>query len=547
MREGLTDSEKLIKKGINYLVFFRFLVLAFLLGIVIFLELQTGWGLIEIYSPYYYPVIIISLVLNFLFWLLNKGKFSSFLHLYAQISTDLATITFMVYVTGGISSTYPVLYQLVIIYAVFFLGKVGGLYSASGASILYGLLIDAEYLRFIPSFSGQMMDGIVTAGFVFFRICLYILSFYITAALAIFIVEKERRTAKRLEESEKAFSDLSQLYQSIVESVSTGIITVDRRGIVKTFNRAASSITGLKLEDVVNKSIHEIFKSLSDTKSDEERNEITYTTKEGKSRILGYSRSPLKSQKGEEIGEIILLRDLTEIRQMQEEAKRNERLAFIGQMAANLAHEFRNPLMSISGSVQMLKRSLPLSEEDRRLMDIITRARDRLEAVIGDFLLLSRQKKREVGKINLSSLIEELVNTVKKEIVQADNMTFTIEADRDIIFTGNREELRHLIYNLLVNAVQAIKDEGKIRISARINQQERRKALELVVEDNGAGIPSEEISHIFEPFYTTKDKGTGLGLSIVNAVVQAYGGSIEVKSSPGEFTRFSVLLPYHSD
>ncbi|MCX7982050.1 MAG: ATP-binding protein [Syntrophales bacterium] len=544
MNRGLTDSDELARRGINYLIFFRFLVLAFLLGVVVILVRQIEGGLAEVYPFYYYLVITLSLLLNFIAWLINKGKISPFIHLYLHISFDLIAITFMVYLTGGINSIYPVLYQLVIIYAVFFLGKIGGLYSASGASILYGVLIDAEYLQIIPSFTSQATEGSVTAGFVLFRLCLYILSYYITAALAIFVVERERRTARLLKESERAFSDLSRLYQSIIESVSTGIITVDKRGLIKTFNRAAGLITGLKREEVINRPINEILKDLPNTNAGEGRGEIHHLTRNGKHLILGYSCSPLKNERDEEIGEIILLRDLTDIRLMQEEAKKNERLAFIGQMAANLAHEFRNPLMSMSGSIQMLKRTLPLGEEERRLMDIIARARDRLEAVIGDFLLLSRQKRREVEELSLSPLLEELIDRVRKEGDGAKEIDFNIEADQNITFKGNRDELRHLVYNLLLNAVQAVGEKGKIKVSAKYVSKNSQNAVEIAVEDNGMGIPREEINHIFEPFYTTKDKGTGLGLSIVSTIVQTYGGTIEVDSNPGISTKFTVTLPY---
>lgn len=542
MSDILQETDKMIKRGINYLVFYRFLVLIFLVGIVFFLEHQTAGGLAEIYPHYYYIVVISAGILNLIHWWINQVKISPHLHLYTQISLDLLIITSMVYVTGGISSIYPVLYQLVIIYAVFFSGKAGGLYSASGASILYGLLIDAEYLKFIPSFSGQMVDGVITTGTVLFRICLYILSFYVTAALAIFLVERERRATRLLAESEKAFQDLSRLYQSIVESVNTGIITIDRRGNIKTFNRAAAQITGLKVEKVLNTSIYEIFDSLKEAPN-EEKNELLYTTPDGKRLILGYSRSPLKNDQGNEIGEIILLLDLTDIRRMQEEAKKNERLAFIGQMAANLAHEFRNPLMSMSGSIQMLQRSLPLGEEEQRLMEIIMRARDRLEAVIRDFLFLSRQKKREVEQLNLPSLVEELIDMIKNEIDQSKDVAFDFRTEGHIFFSGNREEFRHLVYNLLINAVQAVGERGEIKIFIGEIRDKGGNFVKMEIEDNGCGIPEEEIGYIFEPFYTTKNKGTGLGLSIVSAIVQTYGGTVEVESHPGRSTRFTVKLP----
>jgi len=303
----------------------------------------------------------------------------------------------------------------------------------------------------------------------------------------------------------------------------------------------------LKTAEALNRPLEEIFPSLPENESNSptERSEFSYKRGDGKTLILGYSRSPLKSERGEEIGKIILIRDLTELRQMQEAAEKNSRLAFIGQMAANLAHEFRNPLMSISGSIQMLKRSLPLKEEEMRLMDIIMRARDRLEAVIRDFLLLSRRIKREVEDFNVSHLTQEIVERLKQEVPEAKKVNFLIDTWPDTIFTGNREEVRHLLYNLLLNAVQAVSEEGLVKVKSKKYTTGEECGIEMVVEDNGSGITPEEKNLIFEPFYTTKEKGTGLGLSIVSTIVQTYGGTIEVESTPGEKTRFTVRLPYY--
>jgi len=532
-------EESVTKRRINYLILFRFIIIVFLFGIVFVMNIRAKEGGIEIYLPYYYALAFFAALLNLVYILINRRIRAKNLFLFYQISLDLVTITGLVYLTGGISSTYPILYQLVIIYGVFFLRKLGGIYAASGSSILYGVLLDLEYLRVIPSFSGQLMDGVVTPSYVILRFCVYVLSFYVVAALSIFIVERERKTRKLLEEREEAFSNLDQLYRGIIESINTGIVTVDRKGRIKTFNQAAIAITGLDPAHVLNRPIQEIFEIAEVGKYQE----VKYKRQDGKKVVLGLSFSALRDSQGEEIGGIILIQDLSELREMAETIEKNKRMAFVGQMASNLAHELRNPLMSLSGSIQMLRRSLSLKEEDERLINIAIRAKDRLEGVIRDFLFLSGQKERKIEKVDLNTLIAEQVETIKKDLALKDSINLNVHIPEGTIFIGNRDELRHLVYNLILNGIQAIGENGVVDILVGKEKLDGGEGIKLVVKDNGKGIPEEEIDRIFEPFYTTKEKGTGLGLAIVQMIVQTYRGKIHVDSSPGRGSVFTVRLP----
>ena len=550
------QDEKTVLR-LRYLMLLRVAFVTFLLGIATFLEIKGEDLLPEISLLSLYLVIITSYILSlFYFFLLNLTK-NIKITLYIQAICDVLMITGLVYATGGISSVYAVFYTLVIIYSVLFLERRGGLIIASACSICYGLLLDLEYYKILtPLYAIVSQDNPFTAGYVFSRIIIYILSFYLIAFLAIFVVEQEKKTRTLLQEKETAFDQLDLLHRSIIESVDTGILTINLRGQIKSFNRAAEEITGYSFAEVEDRNIVYLFPEYGGLlenihtgdhpDSQQSRVEMYVESHEKKPLTLGCSVSFLNDGTEKRIGDILVFQDLTAIKKMELILEKNRRLAFIGEMAAGLAHEMRNPLASISGSIQVLHKSLPLNEPDERLMQIILRGKDQLESFMRDFLLLSRPTPGIPEMIKITDIIEDILESIRYLPDWRDDIQVIKSLQDHLPFIrANKTEIRQLIWNVLMNAIQSMPNGGRVTIETGKDTTDisAGQFLEIKISDNGQGIMENDLGKIFEPFYTTREKGTGLGLAIVNRIVEGHAGKIKVDSRSGEGTTFTIWLP----
>jgi two-component system sensor histidine kinase PilS (NtrC family) len=550
------QDEKTVLR-LRYLMLLRVAFVTFLLGIATFLEIKGEDLLPEISLLSLYLVIITSYILSlFYFFLLNLTK-NIKITLYIQAICDVLMITGLVYATGGISSVYAVFYTLVIIYSVLFLERRGGLIIASACSICYGLLLDLEYYKILtPLYAIVSQDNPFTAGYVFSRIIIYILSFYLIAFLAIFVVEQEKKTRTLLQEKETAFDQLDLLHRSIIESVDTGILTINLRGQIKSFNRAAEEITGYSFAEVEDKNIVDLFPEYGDLLenihtggypySQQSRVEMYIESHEKTPLTLGCSVSFLNDGTEKRIGDILVFQDLTAIKKMELILEKNRRLAFIGEMAAGLAHEMRNPLASISGSIQVLHKSLLLNETDERLMQIILRGKDQLESFMRDFLLLSRPTPGIPEMIKITDIIEDILESIRYLPDWRDDIQVIKSLQDHLPFIrANKTEIRQLIWNVLMNAIQSMPNGGRVTIETGKDTTDisAGQFLEIKISDNGQGIMENDLGKIFEPFYTTREKGTGLGLAIVNRIVEGHAGKIKVDSRSGEGTTFMIWLP----
>jgi len=281
----------------------------------------------------------------------------------------------------------------------------------------------------------------------------------------------------------------------------------------------------------------------------EDPNELTrwegaFRRPDGRKRALGFSLSPLMDGGGRHQGYILIMQDLTPLREMEESVRRSERFAGIGKMAAGIAHEIRNPLASMSGSIQMLSQSDALDETGNRLMRIVLRETDRLNSLVTEFLQFARPNPPEFENIYLRHVLDEMIlvfrylhfnNTPETR----PDVDVTLHMDTEIQIEADPRQLRQVFWNLLNNSVQAMPDGGSIDISV----EKRAREVEVQVLDAGLGIPVDRLDRIFDPFYSTKQDGTGLGLALVHRIIEEHDGRIHVVSSPGEGTRLSVILP----
>ncbi len=532
-----------LDKRLRWLIFFRVVIATFLLGITTFIRIkETEPSLQAALAPVYFIIALIYLFSFVCLFIPNIIK-NIRLNIYIQSLSDVSLITGLVYVTGGIESIYSVLYPLVIIYSTLFLAGRGGLISASVGSIFYGLLLDLEYYGLIQPVSLLGYDYNYEAGYIFSRIFIHIISFYIVALLTSFAAKQEKMARDLLEEKESAFDQLDLLHKSIIESVDSGILTINLNGNIKSFNKGAEKITGFLHSEIINKKLDDVFPVLSSLPNKENQwKQGKRFEAVGSGKILGCSVTPLVDSNRKKIGNTLIFQDLTVIKEMERKIERNKRLAFVGEMAAGLAHEIRNPLASISGPIQMLSKDLRLDETDRKLMQIILRGKDRLDGFVKDFLLLARPKPSERRDINVEVIIDDLLESLRFSPEWREDIEVIKNLCNQTSIYGNKAEIRQVIWNMISNAVQAMPEGGKLKIETSEVFNDTKEYLEIRISDNGCGIEEKNQDKVFEPFYTTKKNGTGLGLAIVNRIVESHMGKIRIKSKPGKGTDCMVLL-----
>ncbi|HPD55713.1 MAG TPA: ATP-binding protein [Smithellaceae bacterium] len=542
------------KKRLLSLIIYRAVVITLFLGVAVYLDIKNALSVKEIAIRFFYIIIALTYLISILYYFLLKHLLDVRYHVYLQLAVDIVLITLLVYFTGSASSNYSLLYPLIIIYSVIFLGRRVGLIVASASTIAYGLLLDLEFYNVIPSLILEAYEHKVTVADVFIRILLHMVSFYTIAFLASFVVEQERKTRHLLEEKETEFAQLDLLFRSIIESVDTGIMTIDLQGRIKTFNRAAEEITGYSFRQIENKRIHDIFPEFAallmpanHCESGRNRMEAVIKTPFEKRINLGCAMSSLKDKNDRQIGNIIIFQDITEIKRMEENLEKSKRLALIGEMAAGLAHEMRNPLASITGSIELLKQEQNLDEMNKRLMQIIIRGKNQLESFVRDFLLLARPlpTTREMVKVN--DVIEEVVENVKLSKDWSDNIKINQKFSENVETFANRQQIRQIMHNIILNAIQSMKQGGVLELETScVKMDGGRDYAQIKVADTGCGIEPANIKKIFEPFFTNKEKGTGLGLTIVGRLVDGYGGKISIESKLGQGTDCIVWLPMNS-
>jgi two-component system sensor histidine kinase PilS (NtrC family) len=555
MKNHLFTDEENVTSRLRWLMASRVAIVTFLLGIATFIEIKGTEPFSYISLPLLFIIIFITYLISIIYIILLKIVRNIRFNIYIQIFCDVLLITGLVYVTGGINSIYSVFYPLVIIYAVLFLPRSGVLIIASASAIFYGLLLDLEYYGILsPPPNLILQDYYYSAGYVFSRIIIHTFSFYIIAILASYVIEKEKRTRTLLAETENAFRQLDLLHRSMIESIDAGILTTNLLGNIKSFNRAAEEITGYSFAEVGDHNVDKIFPGLGEMLAQidstdfaslvQKRVELVFAGRGQETQILGCSISPLKNNRGRRIGSIIIFQDLTAIKKMEKTIERNRRLAFIGEMAAVLAHEMRNPLASISGSIQVLKKDLTLSETDEKLMQIVLRGKDQLESFMKDFLLLARPSPGTSEEFDLRGIITDVIESLQYVPDWHEGIEIVRRLDGASIMRANRMEIRQILWNLVLNGVQSMPEGGRLTIETGWSpEDEGGVAIEIRISDTGCGIESKYLGKILEPFYTTKERGTGLGLAIVNRVVECQGGTLRIDSVPNGGTTCTVWLP----
>jgi two-component system sensor histidine kinase PilS (NtrC family) len=431
------------------------------------------------------------------------------------------------------------------------LGQREAFYTASLCGILYGAIVDFQYFGLLESIGLYQADARQFGGsHLFYMIFLNIMGFLLTAFITGYLAERAKETEAALREKVINLEELAQLNSMIVSNIETGLITTNTCGKIRVFNPYAESLTGISQIDAYDSPIGSIFPELSDSNrimEDTVADEFCFTTVEGRKVILGYSTIPFFDSHGAAAGAIINFRDMTVIRRMEEALNRADRMAALGELSARMAHEIRNPLAAMSGSVQVLAEQSVLPDSDRRLLAIVVRESDRLNKLITEFLAYARPSSPNKVLLDLNTLVGEVCLLLSAdgrfssvEIVNTIPADFMIHAD-----TG---QFSQVMINLLQNSADAMPDGGLIEIDARYLHEgcegfDTTPAVKITVTDSGTGIDPEAAMHLFEPFWSSKVEGTGLGLAIIYRIIESHGGMIAFDTPQTGGCRFSIMLP----
>ncbi len=555
------DTPSKMSRNVKGLMLGRVIILTLLLTITLFFQLsEKKYFFIPLTNKFYYFIGFFYLVTIVYAFFLRKIK-NLYRFTFSQIIIDLLFITGLIFFTGGKESFFPIAYIFSIIASSMIFYRRGALFSASLSSLLFGLLLLFQLYHWInPLGEPALYD----ASQVFHTLIIYMATFYIVAFLSSAISEELRKKGKELIQKQVDYNQLEIFNRNIIQSLDSGLLTLDLCGNVKFLNRTGEKILNRTEESLKNTSIYPLFPNINQTieearekisapSSDYQRYETLLFNQDGGRIYLGFSISPLTDPEGSLIGHTLIFQDITRFKEMEEEMKRVDKMAAVGVLAAGMAHEIRNPLASLSGSIQMLKSDLTLDNHQERLMQITLRESERLNALITDFLLFAQPPQTRKMKCPMRGILEDTLDLFVHSPSYHEGIHIRLPSNgEDVYASVDPDQMKQVFWNLLLNAAQSMSDPGEIQVqlgkggvtslplSYPLGGKEWTR---ISIIDSGHGMAQEDKEKIFEPFFTTKENGTGLGLSIVHRIIENHNGLIRVESELGKGSSFIIYLP----
>jgi two-component system sensor histidine kinase PilS (NtrC family) len=465
-----------------------------------------------------------------------------------QFVIDIILVTWLVWTTDVIHSPYIAVYIVVIAISSLFLGP----RDAIVISVACAVAFTASALAALGGISHPATRELLDSGRAqtFQYIGFFDIAFLVVGLLSARLAERQSRSDVRLKAAKQSLATLRALHERIVESIRSGLVTTDLQGRIYSFNAAAEEITGYDEADVRGQDASIFFGEIKEIIADSmdtarvgqasPRFEADCLTADGLRLRLGFSISPLFSENGDTTGTVITFQDLTHIRALEETSRRQDRLAAIGRMAASIAHEIRNPLAAMRGSIQMLRADMEGESSQTELMEIILRESDRLNRIISDFLSYARPRSIIQSKVDVGELLRQTFTLLRHSAEISGGQTIEEEVPASpVLIDADSEQLQQVFWNLARNALQAMGTGGTLRATV---QKQSHNRLRIAFSDTGRGMSPEQVEHLFEPFSSTTG-GTGLGLSIVYQIIRDHGGTINVRSREGQGTTITIELP----
>jgi len=524
---------------LQWLVFLRVVVAFFILGTTFILyQAQT---LLVLYS-----LIAVNVLITLLSAVFIESRAESRTFVLFHIYLDFTFITTLLFVTGLFHSPFNFLYILTIIFAALLTSRIHTIFISLIATLTYNAMIilqffeilfplDLEFGRAVPPTIDQVSMKILPSS----------LAFITLGLLASNLAQRSQTAMKKVAQQQREMAALKILNENIVQSLPLGLLTCDKDDRITFANRFVGQVIDPGPPNIIGRSLAELLPGLHFNPFAEKSGDMEVTDHDGNKCTILAGVSDLREEHDETIGRMVSLQDVTKIRELENAAKQADRHAAIGKLAAGIAHEIRNPLASMSGSIQLLKSELDLDPSHEQLMKIVLRETDRLNTLISDFLIYARPGTQQTMEADLGELLDEQLQVLHNDPA-CEGIEIRTQFEGGLLCRFDAMQLRQVFWNLFLNAVQAMAGSaGTLTVWAGRSPRQP-EYLEVIVSDTGPGIPADLLDSIFDPFFTTKTKGTGLGLTVSYRIIQSHHGGMWVESLPGKGASFHVLLPVGS-
>jgi len=522
------------RQWLAWLVKVRILILTFLLGLQLAIAELTPTSFplrlfVTVILLWYTLSVFYLLLLSF--W--QEYRVQSLL----QVLTDMVLVSLIIYVTGGIDSSYNFLYPLVVIVACILLPRIWAYLTAAFAFILYGAVLELTYFAVIPSYSTTHPELKALQAIILINLFGYLAVAYLAGLL----VSKLREVHVELKDTSGALENLQALHENIIQSITEGLITTGLDGHISFVNSAAEKLLESSQHAVLGQPIQRLFLDpLPQVDSERAHAEVRLVMPNGFRKTFRVLVSALAVSERGTVGYVYTFDDLTEVRRLEREIRMQDRLAAVGRLAAAIAHEIRNPLTSIAGAVHLLSAVPDLTDEHRQLLQIVTRESERLNGIITDFLAYSRGRQYQFKKVDLLPLLEDTL-TLLEHRVAAEKRPINVERKFNVSEAwtlADGDKIKQVFWNFCENAVRAMPQGGTLTVAVEASGN----TWEMSFGDTGPGMSPQLIEKVFEPFQSQFEGGTGLGLAIVYQIVQAHEGKVWARSRPGQGCTFVLRL-----
>jgi two-component system sensor histidine kinase PilS (NtrC family) len=536
---GVTADQTRIR--LVWVMLLRVGLISVLLGATLVLNYQTAESFSAPSPRFLLGLIAFTYVATILFAVWYRMGWRTGLLARVQFVIDIGVWGCLAYATGGIGSGFTFLFDLWVIVAAVVLGGRAGFIWAGGAAAALLVLTGLMHLDLLTPLSDQL-PVVSSTWEVLYFLGVNVASLFVVAVLVTSLVARLEQTGRGLERERERRADLSALHADTIHSLSVGLATTGSAGEILTINPAGRKILGLEdramEEDALGRWLPDLIRLLSDPAAPGARGRGSARTADGQRVPVEYTVTPLLGADGVRRGSIVVFNDLTEVRKLEAELESARRLAALGELAASLAHEIRNPLGAIYGSFQMLASRPQLNDEDRSLSEIILRELDRMERLVGDMLDYARPREPTRRPTDLGRLVDEVL-TAFSSGPEVEGRTIEAQQEGDLEVAVDPSQIRQVLWNLLRNAAQATEEGDRIDVRVACDGH----AVTIEVGDSGQGIDADDIKRIFDPFYSTRELGLGLGLALCKRIAESHGGRIEAEPFGDGGSVFRLIIP----